>query len=121
MCTPGVSYTVSAWVYSPTGWSAVFPNINFYNSGQTFLSSGSSSFNIPANTWTFISGTYTAPLNGVFLTIDLGEASTPGASNLLYADNVMVTETSGGPQFSSVLAYEWAGTWPGSGLWPPSA
>lgn len=120
-CTPGPgsSYTVTAWVYSPTGWSAVFPNLNFYDASKTFISSGAASFNVPAATWTQITATYPVPDTALYLTIDIGESSTPAATNLLYVSAATVQDALG-PQLSSVMQINYSSTWPGSNLWPPT-
>lgn len=120
-CTPGPgsSYTVTAWVYSPTGWSAVFPNLNFYDASKTFISSGAASFNVPAATWTQITATYPVPDTALYLTIDVGESSTPAATNLLYVSAATVQDALG-PQVSSAAQITYAGTWPGTGLYPPT-
>jgi len=118
-CTPLLSYTITTWVYSPTGWATVFPNLNFYDASKTFVSSGTSSFSVPANTWTAINGTYTVPATAVFLTMDIGETSSPAAGNLLYVSSPIVSPVLG-PQLSSIVEIDYPGTWPTAGIFTPT-
>lgn len=121
LCTPGVSYTVTGWCMSPGGYANTFANLDYYNSSFTLQAASSSNFNAPAGVWTPFTTTFAAPTAAcVNVQIHVGEQSTPGAGNLIYFDQVMIFETFGGPQASTVAEVEYAGTWPGAGSWPPT-
>lgn len=119
-CLPNVGYTVKAWAYSPGGYGNVNTQVNWYNAAGTFLSSSSTAFNVPSAAWTDITAKFTAPANAYQAQIALQEAGSPSSGNTIYFDVVWIYETAGGPQLATVAQITYAGTWPGSGLWPPT-
>lgn len=60
--TPGASYTVSGWVYSPAGWSDMRVVIDWFDASNALISTGASvAVAVPAGAWTFLTLTNTAP------------------------------------------------------------
>ena len=104
--TPGVSYVMSAWVYSPAGWSDVRPSIYWYDSAGTFLStSAGGALAVPATTWTFVQATYTAPASASQGRARLRHGATPAATDVLYVWAARLTPASAGagPQQYAVV------------------
>lgn len=119
-CVAGVNYTIPAKAYSPGGYSNVNTQVNWYTAGGSFISSSTTVFNVAAATWTDITTSFAAPATAYQAQIVLQEAGSPTSGNTIYFDNAWIYETSGGPQVSSVTQVNYQGTWPGSGLWPPT-
>lgn len=116
----GHSYVLTAWLYSPTGYSNVAVSANWFNSSGTYISTTSgSATSVPAATWTQLQTTVTNNVtNAVSLDMVVLEGGTPPGSALLYVSAATVQDTSG-PQVSSVLSCKYAATWPSAGMWPP--
>jgi len=118
-CLPGQSITVSGWFWFT---SAVTTNaslsVNWYTSvtaGSTLISTSSNSVSVPANTWTFLTNTFTAPSTPSLayqFTINPVLGGTPSAANVWYTDDVVAYYTTVNKQEFSVAAVEWNGDWP---------
>lgn len=118
-CVPGVSYTVTMWVYAVNTITSNFSATLFwYNAGGTFISESDNLVSIPANTWTLVSNTFTAPSGAYQLSINPRQSGTPPVGNVFYVDNAWAYETSGGAPNATVSQVTYAGTWPGSAIWP---
>jgi hypothetical protein len=60
--TPGASYTMSGWVYSPVAWSDMRIVTDWFDAANVALSTSPSvPIAVPAGQWTFITVTATAP------------------------------------------------------------
>jgi len=104
--TPGTSYVMSAWVYSPGGWSDVRPTTYWYDAAGTFLSTGSgSAAAVPAGQWTFLTGTFAAPASASRARARIRHGATPTATDLLYVWAARITPTTAGngPQTFTVV------------------
>lgn len=112
----GHSYVLTAWYYSPTGYSNVAVSANWFDSGRNYISTTSgTATSIPANTWTQFQTTVTNNVaNAVYVDMVCVEGGTPPASALLYVSTATVQDASG-EQVSSVLAYDYAAMWPSVG------
>ncbi|HEV2347388.1 MAG TPA: carbohydrate binding domain-containing protein [Actinocrinis sp.] len=116
----GHQYILSAWYYSPTGYSDVNLSANWFSGGGGYISTTSgTSAAIPANTWTFVQTTVTANIvTAAFLDIVAIEGSTPPATALLYISAATVQDVSG-PQVSTVTGVTYGGSWPSPSARPP--
>jgi hypothetical protein len=117
----GNPYTVSAWVYSPTGYSNVAVNINWYTSIGAFLSTTSGTVTaVPATTWTQLTvatPSTGAPSGAATGTAVLVESGTPPSTALLYVASASLTPPA--RVFSSAQSVNYASAWPSSGIYPP--
>lgn len=92
--TPGQTYTVCMWAYSPGGWSDLRPCVDWYDSGAVFLSSGLGVATVvPAGQWTFIQQTLTAPASASIATPRARHGGTPPASAVWYAWGIRLVPT----------------------------
>jgi hypothetical protein len=112
---PGVSYTASAWFFNTAIWaSGVLTQINWYDSGNSFISSNNTaSGSLPANTWTNVTVTATAPSNAAFATITARASGTPAAGNIFFVDDATLTGAASFRFFGEVA--EWPPKWSTSG------
>jgi hypothetical protein len=92
----GLSYTAKAWVYIPTGWSDMRTCIDWYDSGNTFLSTSlGSATAVPANTWAQLSQTLTAPASAAFAVLRVRWGSTPPSTLAIYTDAITLQPAAG--------------------------
>lgn len=111
----GHAYTVTAWLYSPTGYSQVALSINWYNASHTFISSTSGGTTaLAAGTWTkFATSSSTIiPATAAYATIAIAESGTPPATAVLYVATATLQDASG-PMLASVTQINYASTAPG--------
>lgn len=81
----GRRFQAGCWVYAPNGLSDFRPLISWYNSGGTLLSTETGTANvIPADTWTWVDATYTAPANAAQAAVRGQHAGTPPAADAYY-------------------------------------
>ncbi|MEU9654187.1 hypothetical protein AB0E00_35565 [Streptomyces sp. NPDC048110] len=106
--TPGASYTMCGWVYSPSGWSDMRIVCDWYNASPAYLStSPSTAIAVPAGQWTFLTLTGTAPANASRGSVRARVGASPPVSNISYwwgirlIDNASVSATS--PQAFTVV------------------
>lgn len=116
----GESYTYTAWVYSPGGYSSVILDANWYTASGFLSTTTVVSANVPAAAWTKLTGSTTAPATAVYGTVIVGQASTPSSSNTFYADQISMASTYGGSRLAAVSQITYGGSWPGTAVWPPS-
>ncbi len=111
--TPGHSYLVSGWFYSPTGYNNIGVSVNWFTASKSYISSTTASnITIPANTWTLIQGTVTNNVaNAVFVDVVCIEGGTPPATAIFYVSAATIQDASG-PQVSSVALLDWSTWWP---------
>jgi hypothetical protein len=116
----GHSYVLTAWYFSPTGYSDVNLSANWFDSTRTYLStSAGTPASIPANSWTQFTTTVTDNVAGaVFLDLVVVQGSTPPSSALLFVSAATLQDTSG-PMLSTVTQVTYGGTWPSPSAWPP--
>lgn len=117
----GHSYTVSAWLYSPTGYASVALSINWYSAGvyNTTTSTGASA--IPAGVWTqyqLANSAVPAGLTNPTATIAPTESGTAPVTAIFYVSGATIQDTSG-PMLSTVAQVNYTGTWPSTTAWPP--
>ena len=84
--TSGHSYTAEMWVYKPVAGN-VNASIDWYNSSQVYQSTSGATVAVSANTWTKISVTANAPVNG-FAWIGPTLPSSPANGTQLYTDDI---------------------------------
>lgn len=116
----GHNYQATVWVYSPTGYSQCAVNINWHDVSGSFLSRIAGTVTaVPAGTWTQLSTTSTGgiPAGAAYASIIVVESGTPPVTAALYV--YATIQDLSGPMLPSIAQIEYAGTWPGPGLWPP--
>ncbi|MCT2277989.1 hypothetical protein M3G91_10165 [Micromonospora chalcea] len=84
----GVTYQMSAWVRCAVARSVVI-GANWWTAGPTFGSDTVTSVAVPANTWTLLTFSATAPAGTVFAQMKVQMTGTPLASHLLYVDEAV--------------------------------
>ncbi|MFD0344003.1 hypothetical protein ACFVH0_35955 [Streptomyces sp. NPDC127117] len=83
--TPGASYTMCGWVYSPLGWPDMRIVTDWYTSADVLLStSPSTAIAVPAGVWTYISVTATAPATASRSRVRARQGNTPTAADISY-------------------------------------
>lgn len=87
--TPDQGYTLSGWFRSPTGWGQVSITATWLDAANVTISSPPGNVQaLPANVWTRLTDTVTAPAGAVKGLLRARMAGTPAASNLLYLDEM---------------------------------
>lgn len=92
---------IAGQVYAAQGWlrcataRTVQLNVSWYDSGHGFLSTSTGSLSITANTWTYISSTFVAPVGAAFASIIPTVPGTPPASDQLWADDIVFGQAGG--------------------------
>jgi hypothetical protein len=87
--TAGQSYRASGWLYSPAVVAtSLGVNVNWYDASAVYLSTSSNSSTPGSGAWTFLDGTFTAPVGAAFAGILFAINGTPGAGVLLYGDDI---------------------------------
>ncbi len=114
-CMPGQSVTVTGWMWFT---SAVTSNasmsVNWFDLTGAYLSTSSNNVSVAAATWTHLSNAFTAPAGAHGFTMCPALSGTPSASQVFYVDAARAHYTYTGPQNATVMAVEYAGTYP----WP---
>ncbi|MFD9444941.1 hypothetical protein [Streptomyces sp. NPDC060001] len=79
--TPGASYTVSMWAYSPGGWGNLQPGVDWFDASSGYLSTGftGGGFAVPSGEWTFLQQTVVAPVGASRASLRAMHGGTPGA------------------------------------------
>jgi hypothetical protein len=114
----GHSYTATAWLYSPVGYSNATVNINWYTSASSLVSTTTGATTVlAAGTWKQITTTGAAPATAAYGTIVPIESGTPPGTAVFYVSAATLQDASG-PMLSSVAEVSYPGTWPGA-TWPP--
>lgn len=106
--TPGASYRVCLWAYSPGGHADLRPAVDWADAAGTFLSSGlGSGTAAPAGVWTYIEQTLVAPALASQATPRARHGGTPAAGAIWYAWAIrlvpVATITTASPQTLSVV------------------
>lgn len=83
--TAGVTYRVSAWIRCATA-RAVDLNVNWFDGTSTYLSTGTLTNTLAADTWTFYDGTLTAPANSATATLCPTVPNFPPATDVIVVD-----------------------------------
>lgn len=92
---PGGRYTMSAWVYSPDGYTDIHPAINWHTSAAAYISTGSGSVTaIPAGEWTYITATLTAPATASRAVPLVVQADTPAITDEYWIWNARLCRVS---------------------------
>jgi hypothetical protein len=86
--TPGQAYAVEGWINPTTVNKPIILGVGWYDSSMTFISSSSTTATPLANTWQYLSGTFTAPVGAAFASIFAGVVSTPGVGDTAYIDQL---------------------------------
>lgn len=82
--TPGVSYTVGVWVWSPDGCAYAFTGFAFYLNGS-YVSYSTSYFSAAGGSWTYGSATVECPASGVNqFRIITGDGTGPPSGSQIY-------------------------------------
>lgn len=92
--TPGATYVISGWFYSPAGWSDLRPSVHWYTNAGAFIStSGAAQAAVPAGQWTYLEDTVTAPSTAGRCKIRARSGNTPSASDLFYVWAARITRS----------------------------
>ncbi|MFD3657038.1 hypothetical protein [Streptomyces sp. NPDC058620] len=83
--TPGASYTMSGWVYSPLGWADMRIVTDWYTAADVLISTSPSvAVAAPAGVWTYITLTATAPALASRSRVRGRQGLTPTAADISY-------------------------------------
>lgn len=108
---PGEKVSWSFWVYS-TKAGNIYPYIDATKTSDGTYAGGSAPLvAVPANTWTKVSGTYTA-INGIYVTQIGGYNLQVVAGDTVWFDEYMVTKTDTVQTYADGDSTDW--TWNGS-------
>jgi hypothetical protein len=88
--TPGQQCKVSGWFYSPSGWSSLYPSVQWCDAAGSVLSSVGTSQAVAAGQWTYLESTVTAPANTSRARVAARADGTPAVSDIYYAWNVRI-------------------------------
>ncbi|MFE3031586.1 hypothetical protein ACFXKY_08045 [Streptomyces canus] len=83
--TAGTLYRATAWIRCATA-RAVDLNINWFDNASAYLSTGTITNTLVANTFTFYDGTVTAPANAVTATLSPTVPNFPPATDVIVVD-----------------------------------
>ncbi|MGW2062810.1 hypothetical protein ACWCO9_19515 [Streptomyces sp. NPDC001937] len=88
---PGDSYTMSGWVYSPTGWPDMRVVTDWHDASNVFISTAPTvAVPVPAGEWTFITVTATAPARASRARVRARVGVTPALTDISYWWNVQL-------------------------------
>ncbi|WP_370665400.1 hypothetical protein [Streptomyces sp. IBSBF 2507] len=91
---PGASYTTSAWVYAPGGWSDLRAITDYHDAAGAYISSGSSTaVVVAAGPWAYLSTTSTAPANASRFVTRVRSGNTPTSGDVYYVWAARTTRT----------------------------
>lgn len=91
----GISYTATMWVYTTVSGQSFHASIDWYDSGFNYLStSAGSAVTVPANTWTELTVTATAPAGGELYAAYGPTVTSPSSGLAFYADEVFLNYAS---------------------------
>lgn len=115
-------YVASGWLYSPTGWASTSLSVNWYDSGQGYLSTSSATVSLAAASWTQVTNYFPCPAGAAYAALVPTESGTPGASNLLYMSNVcLIRAPESVPALASVAQVTYpTPSQPNAPSWPPT-
>jgi hypothetical protein len=91
--TGGATYRAQGWVRCAVARS-ISLNINWYDSGSNYITTGTGTISVAATTWTFIATDMIAPSNAAFGNIIPTMTGTPPATNVLWVDEVELRQAS---------------------------
>lgn len=86
--TANHSYTGYFWAYSEAGWSDAQVGINWRDNVDASISTVTTNVSIPANVWTLVQHTATAPSNATGARLRVNMTNTPATANVLFVDDV---------------------------------
>ncbi|WP_031514864.1 hypothetical protein [Streptomyces sp. NRRL F-5123] len=94
--TPGASYVVCMWAYSPGGHSDLRPCVDWYTAASAFISSSLGvGTAVPAGQWKFLAQTFTAPASASMGQMRARHAGTPPASAVWFAWGIRIMPVAG--------------------------
>lgn len=85
---PGATYVYQGWVYLTSTWATTVLDIDWIDPFGAYITSSFSTVSVPANTWTLIQVTATAPANAATALLVAQLTGTPASSVLSYWDQV---------------------------------
>lgn len=89
---PGTTYQASGWVYVPAGWTDLRTCIDWYTSGDVFISTSlGSGTSVVAGTWTFLTQSLVAPATASRAIVRARYGGTPAASVVWYVWGLRLT------------------------------
>jgi hypothetical protein len=88
---PGQRYRISGWFYSPAGWSALFPSVQWCDSAGTVLSASGATQSVGAGVWTYLEDTVTAPASTSRVRMTARAESTPASTDIFYVWGLRIT------------------------------
>ena len=116
--TAGTSYTAGGWLYSAAGYSSAGFAIDWYTSGNVYLSTSSgTTAAIPAGQWTFYQVTGTAPATAAFGEYGPTIGGTPPNGTAVFLDDAAMAPAASvysGFRFWGEVA-EWPESWNAAG------
>jgi hypothetical protein len=87
--TPGATYRASGWLYAPSPIpTGVGVSVNWYDAGQSYLSTSSNSSAPASGVWFFADNNFTAPASAAYAALVPTIGGSPGAGVLLYGDDL---------------------------------
>lgn len=93
--TGGAAYTASAWMNSPGGYDNAHVLINWYTSGDVFISTSTGlQYTLDAGVWTEFGERFIAPTNAAKAAVWVWQAGTPAASDVWYSWGVKLAPAS---------------------------
>lgn len=96
-CAASAQITAQAWLYCPLavgGAQSVSLSVNWFDSGQNYLSTSTNSMSLAAAIYTPVYNTYTSPANASFCQLVPVIGGTPSASQILYFDEIRIASAS---------------------------
>lgn len=109
--TPGASYTMSAWVNIPTGWSFTQAGFDWFDGNGQPLSTSAVLNSVAPGSWTLVSAQQTAPPGAVFGTVRVGLAATPSQANVLYLSYASMRAAAAEVPFPKETAWDFDNTY----------
>lgn len=90
--SPSTSYQYAGYLFSPVALpTQVHVGVNWFTSGGSYISTSMTSVTLTANVWSGVVATATSPGTAGKAGIRFGFTGTPGASQILYGDDVRLT------------------------------
>lgn len=111
--TTGQSYRASGWMYAPASIAAgIGLNINWFDSGQAYLSTSSNSTTPASGAWFFMDSNFTAPASAAYGNVLYTINGTPGAGVLLYGDDIRMRAATPSGDAATDLRNQYIGALP---------
>lgn len=110
--TPGQTYLISGWFYSPGGWNGLYPAAQWADSSGNILSSSGTTRNVSSGTWTYLEDTVTAPASASQVRMTARADNTPTSSDVYYVWNLRIHESTPTGDAATDLRNQYIGSMP---------